>query len=107
MTQDFVVECTSSTDVALDTLTDYTAKWHGKGEDLSNCPTAILPAAVAYTLSMPCTPVCEPSLPECLDEPLFLVADIGYDDICIYDMTPVSKVTMDGPSVTFEILTPG
>jgi hypothetical protein len=73
------------------------------GEGISNCPPTIPAAAVAYTLSMPCTPVCELSLPECLDKPLILIADIAYDDISIYDMTPVSTVTMDGTSVTFEI----
>jgi hypothetical protein len=73
------------------------------GEGISNFPPTIPAAAVAYTLSMPCTPVCELSFPECFDQPLILIAGIAYDDICIYDMTPVSTVTMDGTSVTFEI----
>ncbi|KAL3916710.1 MAG: hypothetical protein SGILL_005055 [Bacillariaceae sp.] len=72
------------------------------GAGVSSCS---LPdsGAVSYTVGMPCTPVCEPQPPECLDEPLVQIADIGEEDICIYDMNPISTTDMAGDTVTFVV----
>jgi hypothetical protein len=60
-----------------------------------------------YHVSVPCVPICEPGIPECLDEPLVQIADLDYgseEPVCIYSDNPVVVKSMSTTAVVFELV---
>ena len=61
--------------------------------DVDDCEACTVPneeqyAAIYYVV--PCTPVCRPEVPDCLEGPLVTLADIEHETaVCLYESTPV------------------
>jgi predicted nucleic acid-binding Zn finger protein len=61
--------------------------------DVEDCEACTVPneeqyAAIYYVV--PCTPVCRPEVPDCLEGPLVTLADIEHETaVCLYEATPV------------------
>jgi hypothetical protein len=75
--------------------------------DVSECESCVAPDNnyVGYYLSLPCVPVCDPVIPDCISEPTVRLADIGHEDQCIYEENPImtEAVGMNTDSVEFVI----
>eukprot|EP00536_Pseudo-nitzschia_multiseries_P016209 jgi/Psemu1/45347/gm1.45347_g len=74
-------------------------------EDCEACKLSDETTNVAYDIVLPCTPLCEPEVPTCLDGPLVTLADIGDDEMCVYDDMPVKvdAASMKSTSVSFSV----
>jgi hypothetical protein len=79
----------------------------GEGPLPADCMACTAPDEnfVAYYVSLPCIPMCKPDVPDCLDEPLLVLADVEDEEMCIYDMNPLQAdvSTMDGSSVEVTV----
>ena len=76
--------------------------------DVHECDGCVAPDDnyVGYYLSLPCIPVCEPEIAsECFSAPFVHLADIGHEQICIYEHTPivVEETNKKTASVEFTI----
>ena len=63
---------------------------------------------VKFNLAVPCTPVCKPETPDCLDGSMVVLADIAIEPACLYEDMPivineVSDEYMNPNSVEFNI----
>ena len=76
--------------------------------DAEQCEACTLPNQedyVAFYLVVPCTPVCKPETPDCLDGPMVVLADVEHEAVCLYDDMPimVNEQSMNIDNVEFYI----